>query len=59
MSWIPTTPADQAAMLAAIGVESVDALFETIPADLRVRSWNLPEPKSEMAVRATLGQLAA
>jgi glycine dehydrogenase subunit 1 len=38
MPFIPHTEADVAEMLAAIGAPGIDALFEEIPADLRVRS---------------------
>ena len=48
MSWAPMTADDRAAMLAAIGVPSTEALFETIPAALRAKSWNLPAGQSEM-----------
>ena len=39
MAFIPHTDEDVAAMLAAIGVASVEQLFEEIPASLRVRWW--------------------
>jgi glycine dehydrogenase subunit 1 len=58
MSWIPTTEAEQREMLAVIGVASMEDLFAVIPADLRLRSWDLPEGMSEMAVCHHLGQLA-
>jgi glycine dehydrogenase subunit 1 len=38
MPFIPHTEADVAEMLAAIGAPGIDALFEEIPAQLRVRS---------------------
>src|SRR6202012_4229195 len=42
------TPDDRAEMLAAIGVESVDELFEQIPGPLRLgRPLELPEGMSE------------
>jgi len=59
MSWIPTTAAEQAEMLAAVGVDSLDDLFETIPAELRLDEWNLPPGMSEMSVLARLDGLAA
>ena len=36
MPFIPHTPADEQAMLERIGVESIEALFAEIPADLRM-----------------------
>ena len=38
MAFIPHTAADVAAMLAAIGAPSIEALFDEIPAELRVKS---------------------
>ncbi len=59
MSWIPTTPAEQSEMLAAIGVASIDDLFGVIPEELRLRAWNVPPGQSEMAVRDSVAALAA
>lgn len=43
--YIPNaTPGVQRRMLETIGVESVEELFRTIPADLRSRDLDLPEP---------------
>ena len=54
------TDADREAMLAAIGVESVEDLFATIPADLRLdRPLDLPDGQPEQAVYAHLRDLAA
>ena len=54
------TPADRAEMLAAIGVDSVDDLFEQIPAPLRLgRPLDLPEGMSEAEVYERLAGLAA
>jgi glycine dehydrogenase subunit 1 len=57
-SWIPATERDTAEMLAVIGAESIDALFASIPEALRMKSWNLPPGKSEMAVRDEIERLA-
>jgi glycine cleavage system P protein (glycine dehydrogenase) subunit 1 len=46
-------------MLNTIGVDSIDALFETIPEALRAKSWDLPAGMSELSVRRVMGQLAA
>ncbi len=59
MAYIPHTEADVRAMLAAIGVSSVDDLFTSIPPELRLASpLELPKGLSEAdtvaSVRATL-----
>jgi glycine dehydrogenase subunit 1 len=59
MSWIPTTETERAEMLAVIGVQSMEELFENIPQELRLKSWDVPPAMSEMAVRAHLAALAA
>tara|TARA_R110001592_G_scaffold13704_1_gene62538 strand:- start:1326 stop:2612 length:1287 start_codon:yes stop_codon:yes gene_type:complete len=59
MSWIPTTDADQQAMLSTIGVDTVEALFATIPAALRMQSWDIPPGMSEMSVRNHIADLAS
>lgn len=59
MSWIPTTETDRQEMLAAIGADDVEALFDTIPSALRMKSWDIPPGKSEMAVRDHIADLAA
>ena len=39
-------------MLDAIGISSVDELFQQIPADLHLgRELNLPEPQSELSLQ--------
>ncbi len=58
MSFVSTTPAEQAEMLKTIGLTSTGEFFEHIPEALRVTSWDLPPGESEMAVRARLAQLA-
>jgi glycine dehydrogenase subunit 1 len=51
MAFIPHTEADVAEMLAAIGVASIDQLFEEIPASLRVRSLaGIPAALNEMQI---------
>jgi glycine dehydrogenase subunit 1 len=60
MSYILNTPADQQAMLSAIGVKSIDELFAQIPAELRLqRELQIPPALSEMELTAHVGQLAA
>jgi glycine dehydrogenase subunit 1 len=43
--------ADRRHMLAAVGVKSVDELFATVPADVRVEQLDLPRGRSEEEVR--------
>ncbi len=46
--YIPNTDEDRAAMLEAIGVASVEELFQDIPAAVRDPELHLPSPLSEM-----------
>jgi glycine dehydrogenase subunit 1 len=51
MPFIPHTQADIDAMLATIGVPSIDALFDEIPASLRTRELTgIPDALSEMEI---------
>jgi len=59
MPYGPHTAADRQAMLAAIGVATVDELFEDIPEPLRASSLRLPDPEPELALTARLAALAA
>jgi glycine dehydrogenase subunit 1 len=59
MAYGPHTPADRAHMLAAIGIASVDELFEDIPPALRASPLDLPAARSEMELAAHLRALAA
>mgnify|MGYP001765594378 CR=1 FL=1 len=60
MRYLPLSQSDREAMLARIGVSSVDALFADIPADKQLKNLvDLPLAKSEMEVERTLGALAA
>ncbi len=58
MTYSPHTEADHRRMLSAIGVGSVDELFEDIPAAVRASAWHLPEPLTEQEVRGELGRIA-
>src|SRR3989304_10605538 len=58
MAYIPHTERDRQAMLAAIGVSSLDELFQAVPAEVRFPDLDLPEPLSEMEVMAELQALA-
>jgi glycine dehydrogenase subunit 1 len=59
MTYSPHTEADRALMLDAVGVESVEDLFEDIPAAVRAGAWDVPPPLAEQEVRAELARLAA
>ena len=50
MNYIPHTEQEKKEMLKVIGVSSIDDLFKCIPRDLRPRSFNIPEGKSEFEV---------
>jgi len=58
MPYIPHSDGDRKTMLAAIGVRSVEELFEDIPAHARFPELNLPPALSEMEVRWELEMLA-
>ncbi len=59
MPFIPHTPEESAAMLQAVGLNSLDDLFAGIPADMRPKSFNLPDGLSESQVCGLLESLAA
>ncbi|MDB5312443.1 MAG: gcvPA [Gemmataceae bacterium] len=60
MPYLLNTPADRAAMLAKIGVSSVDDLFAPIPADLRLdRPLDVPPALAEMELTRHIQGLAA
>ncbi|MFO7593715.1 MAG: aminomethyl-transferring glycine dehydrogenase subunit GcvPA [Pseudomonadota bacterium] len=60
MPFIPHTEDDVKEMLAAIGVDSIETLFDEIPADLRAEGQNsVPEAMTEMAVGRLMHQRAA
>ena len=51
MRYLPKSPAERDQMLAAIGAQSIDDLFSSIPERFRLReSLNLPGPYSEAEV---------
>jgi glycine dehydrogenase subunit 1 len=60
LSYTLSTPDDVRAMLASIGVASVDELFAAIPADLRLkRALEIPPALSEIELTRHLAGLAA
>src|SRR5690348_9656138 len=60
LSYVLNTPEDQRAMLAAIGVSSIEELFANIPAQLRLNHpLQVPEALSEIELTTQVRQLAA
>ena len=60
MRYLPNSPADRQAMLAATGHAHIDELFEQIPSDLRLKGkLNLPGPLSESEIFDFFRQAAA
>jgi len=59
MAFIPHTPDDVARMLELIGVQSIDDLFDEIPAELRAGVLRVPPPMGEMEVGRLLSERAA
>ncbi len=60
MPYIPNTPADRAAMLAAVGVKSIEDLLATVPADIRLRRpLDLPPALTEIELTRHVHDLAA
>jgi glycine dehydrogenase subunit 1 len=59
MPYGPHAADDRARMLEAIGIDSVDALFEDIPAGLRAGPLALDEPEPELLLTARLQAMAA
>src|SRR5690349_1613663 len=60
MRYIPNSPEERAEMLAAIGLNSAEELFRSIPEDVRLkRSLDITEPLAESEVIASLEEMAA
>jgi glycine dehydrogenase subunit 1 len=59
MSYVLNTPADRQAMLEQIGAKSVEELFRSIPAELRLkRSLNVPAALTEIELTQHMQELA-
>ena len=58
MVYGPHTPDDRSRMLAALGISSVDELFEVIPPAVRARPMDLPPGLTELELMARLRTLA-
>src|SRR5688572_21986094 len=60
MRYLPHTEADRRAMLQAIGVPSVDALFRDVPESVRLKQLiELPNTKSEIEVERAIQGFAS
>ena len=60
MPYLYNTPEDQAAMLEAIGANSIENLFDMVPADLRLnRALELPPALSEIELTQHMAALSA
>lgn len=60
MDYIQNTPSDQAEMLKAVGVPSVDALFEAVPEAVRLRTpLDIPPALPELDLLRHMSGLAA
>jgi len=57
--YIPSTIDEQAEMLSALGINTIDELFADIPKEFRNPTLDLPTPLSEMEIQQELGQMAA
>ncbi len=58
MTFNPHTTEDRAEMMAAIGIDSVESLFDAIPADVRFPDLDLPPALTEMEAAARMQELA-
>jgi glycine dehydrogenase subunit 1 len=59
MTYIPISPKERDAMLATIGVKSLDDLFKDVPARHRFPKLDLPPALTEMEAAAELAEIAA
>jgi glycine dehydrogenase subunit 1 len=58
MPYGPHTATDRERMLGALGIGSVDELFDDIPPQVRARGLALPDPEPELALASRLEALA-
>jgi glycine dehydrogenase subunit 1 len=58
MNYIPISPREREAMLAAVGVKKLEDLFEAVPAKHRFPSLDLPPALTEMEAAEELAELA-
>ncbi len=58
MPYGPHTSDDRAHMLRALGLTTIEPLFDDIPASVRAHGLDLPEPEAELQLAARLERLA-
>ncbi|MCJ7512994.1 MAG: aminomethyl-transferring glycine dehydrogenase subunit GcvPA [Anaerolineales bacterium] len=58
MAYIPHTDAERKEMLAAVGVRSLDDLYQAVPADVRFPDLDLPDSVSELEITQELQEMA-
>ena len=58
MTYIPISPKERDAMLATVGVKSLDDLFDAVPKKHRFPELDLPPALTEMEAAAFLGEMA-
>lgn len=59
-SYVPSTMEERQAMLSALGLKSVEELFENLPQETVIKGeLNIPQGLSEMAVNAKMESIAA
>ena len=58
MAYIPHTEVERQQMLAAIGVTTIEDLFDAVPASHRFPALDLPEPMSEMDIVREMAAMA-
>jgi glycine dehydrogenase subunit 1 len=56
--WIGAGPEDRRHILDELGLDSIDALFEAIPAEVCIDRLHLPEAQDEQTVRHAMSELA-
>ena len=59
MTYIPISPKERDAMLATVGVKSLDDLFKDVPARHRFPKLDLPRALTEMEAASELAEIAA
>lgn len=58
-SYIPSSPEERRRMMQAVGIESLDELFEAVPESMRELELNLPDGQFEMQVIETMQDYAS
>lgn len=59
-SYVPTTPRERVQMLAAVGADSIEALYRDVPAQMMLPdgALDLPPGRSELEVRSAMTELS-